>query len=568
MMGLVRLFSGSRRPPLPAAHVRPASPAHRLGGLVLVLALGLCLGLTMAPSPSLAQAASPPSDGVDLAMRPVPATVPLPRHKPEPPRPDTAELITAAGLRSDQVGFLVLDLDTGERVAEHNARHSGFLPASVMKVPTTLAALSLLGPDSRFSTTLRFDGSRAAGGVWHGTLTLVGGGDPVLDSDDLRELVAGLKAAGLRRLEGTFAHDDSALLGRASLEATQPPEHAYNPGLSALSLDFNRVRVRWTKTSAELIKVHGTPPVAPIRVNRDPAGAAGDWSRTGPMLRHAFAPMGSRDDAGAVVERWRLSPLVGASGERWLPVRAPAPFTAAVFHALATEAGIVLPEPQPAATPARGPIVARHQSPRLENIAAAALKYSNNLVSEMIGLATTRALVGRPLSIEDSAAVMADWLAGVLPWVDWSGFHMANHSGLSPASRASPEQLVSLLRFADDQGAALGRAGGYLSLLPKRRFSEPGAGSVAHLVRTGAAIPRVWAKSGTIYHGRGLAGVLHSRSGRRLAFAVFSADLAARRAFDDGYLHYSGRAIRQARSGLRRARDLEHALLLKWMVDH
>ncbi len=527
---------------------------------------------TARPGPDVIGSAPPPgqraAQGVDLAMRPVPAPAPRPGRKPTPPRPDVADLIAAAGLRPDQVGYVVLDLETGERLDSHNAGQSTFLPASVMKVPTTLAALALLGPDHRFSTVLRFDGTRTAGGVWRGTLTLVGGGDPVLESDDLRDLAAKLKAAGLRRLDGTFRHDDSALPGRASLEPTQPPEHAYNPGLSALSLDFNRVRVRWDTDSARLIEIHGTPPVAPIRIHRDGPDTADDWSPAGPVLRHGFAPIGTRDVRGPVVETWRLSPVVGPSGERWLPVRAPAPFTATVFHALAAEAGIVLPQPAPATTPARGPIVARHDSPRLEAIAAAGLEYSNNLLAEMVGLATTRALTGRPLTIEQSAPILADWLSRAVPGVDWSGFEMANHSGLSPANRATPEQIAALLRFAHAQGATLARAGDYLALLPRRQFRTPGNDSVARLARAGATIPRVWAKSGTIYHGRGLAGVLQSRGGRRLVFTVFTADLAARRAFDQGYLHYSGHAIRQARSDLRRARDLEHALLLKWMVEH
>lgn len=557
-------WSASVAPPPPA---KPAAPEARPGPTATAPPVSLGRTPTDARMTIESAASDPVEAGADLAMLPTTgAAVPRPPGpKPVLPRPGEVELIAAAGVRPDQVGYLVYDLDTGEPLLQHNADSAAFLPASVMKLPTMVTALALLGPDHRFTTVVRFDGSRVGGGVWRGTLTLVGGGDPVLDSDDLRALVARLKAAGLQRLEGTFAHDDSYLPGRANLEASQPPEHSYNPGLSALSLDFNRVRVRWSGPDANLIETHGTPPVAPIRVVRDsnPAG----WSRAGPALRHDFAPLGSRDAKGPIAETWRLSPLAAQRGERWLPVKAPAPFTAAVFQALAAEAGIVLPDPQPATGPARGPIVASHQSPRLEAIAAAGLKYSNNLLAELVGLAATRALTGRPLTVEESADVMADWLRHALPWVDWTGFAMANHSGLSPASRASPSQIVALLRFAHDQSVALTRGGDFATLLPKRRFRDPGSDSVARLVRAGDVTPQVWAKSGTIYHGRGLAGLLQTRGGRRLVFALFTADLAARKAFDDGYLHYSGRALGQARAGLRRARDLEHALLLKWTLD-
>ncbi|MBB4314469.1 D-alanyl-D-alanine carboxypeptidase/D-alanyl-D-alanine endopeptidase [Roseospira marina] len=500
---------------------------------------------------------------VALAMRPV-AALPLPPGaKPAVPRATEADLIAAAGFDPDEVGYLVYDLDTGEYLAGHNATRANFLPASVMKVPTTVAALSVLGPDHAFPTLVRFDGVQQ-GGTWRGTLTLVGGGDPVLDSDDLRELVATLKAAGLERLDGAFVYDDSALIAATSLEPTQPAEFSYNPGLSALSLDFNRVRVQWDGDIVRFVETHGTPPVAPIRLERD-YNPAVRWPAGGAMLRHTFAPPGTRDAQGPVTERWSMAPLAPPRGAMWLPVKAPAPFVAAVFRALADEADIALPEPAPALAPARGPIVAQHLSPRLDSIVAAGLKHSNNLVAELLGLATTRHLEGRPLPIADSAARLEGWLAETFPWVDWTGFHMANHSGLSPDSRASPEQIVSILRYAVDQHP---RAVDYLALMPARHFPKAEAQPVASRVRAGGFEPAVWAKSGTMYHGRGLAGVARAASGNRLVFAVFTSDLEARAAFDGEYLHYTRGAVRDAKRELTRARDLEHALLLKWSREH
>lgn len=527
----------------------------------------------------LSHGAIPQGDGravgdraVSLALLPGLGPPRPPALKPLPPRPDAADLIAAAGFAPAQVGFYVVDLETGEILAEHNAHQTAFLPASVVKVPTTVAALRVLGPDHRFRTEVRFDGARGADGTWRGTLSLVGGGDPVLDSKDLRGLAAQLKAAGLRRLEGAFVHDDSALPRAPVIDPAQPPEHGYNPGLSALSLDFNRVRVRWRGDAVSLVETHGTPPVAPVVVDRDQA--AGDWRHAGPWLRHAFVTHQGGDAAltpagDAVVERWRLSPLVAERGARWLPVKAPAPFTASVFRALAREAGVILPPARPAGGPSRGALVATHLSPTLAAISAAGLKHSNNLLAELVGLATSRALTGHsPQDLETSAAVLRQWMTESMPWVDWRGFVMANHSGLSSASRASPAQVVSLLRFALERPT--GGMPRYDAVLPRRVFETPegAARPVAASVRAGSLAPQVWAKSGTMFHGRGLAGIARGASGHRLAFTVFTSDLAARRAFDDGYLHYSGRAVARAKAALRRARDLEHALLLSWIVAH
>jgi D-alanyl-D-alanine carboxypeptidase/D-alanyl-D-alanine-endopeptidase (penicillin-binding protein 4) len=298
---------------------------------------------------------------------------------------------------------------------------------------------------------------------------------------------------------------------------------------------------------------------------RDTEAAAGGWSGTGAPLRHAFPPPGTRDADGLITETWRMAPTAPSKGATWLPVKAPAPFVAAVFRALAEEAGITLPEPAPAMGPARGPVVAQHFSRPLSAIVAAGLKHSNNLLAELLGLSTTRQLEGRPLTIAESAARLEGWLAETLPWVDWTGFHMANHSGLSPASRASPEQIVSILRHAAGEEWA---GGLYPRLMPTRSFPDPDRRLVASQVRAGNIDPMVWAKSGTMYYGRGLAGFVRGASGNRLVFAVFTSDLEDRRRFDDRYLHYTRSAVSAARAHLGRARDLEHALLLKWIGEH
>ena len=70
------------------------------------------------------------------------------------------------------------------------------LPASTQKVITALAALLQLGPDFRFTTTLETKGS-LDGGVLKGDLIARFGGDPTLKRQDIRNMVATLKKAGV-----------------------------------------------------------------------------------------------------------------------------------------------------------------------------------------------------------------------------------------------------------------------------------------------------------------------------------------------------------------------------------
>ncbi|GAB2959027.1 D-alanyl-D-alanine carboxypeptidase/D-alanyl-D-alanine-endopeptidase [Streptomyces pseudoechinosporeus] len=86
---------------------------------------------------------------------------------------------------------VVLDAKSDNVIWGHNAT-TALMPASNTKLATATAALTVLGPDHRFTTKVVYG---------DGTLTLVGGGDRTLTTDDLDALaktaVAGLKNAGL-----------------------------------------------------------------------------------------------------------------------------------------------------------------------------------------------------------------------------------------------------------------------------------------------------------------------------------------------------------------------------------
>ena len=128
-------------------------------------------------------------------------------------------VLQKAGLPG-QVACAVADVETGA-VLEAEGAGTGLPPASVAKALTALYALDVLGPAHRFETRILATG-KLNGGVLEGDLVLAGGGDPMLDTDALAELVAGLKAAGLRELRGRFLVWDGALPRVASIDPGQP----------------------------------------------------------------------------------------------------------------------------------------------------------------------------------------------------------------------------------------------------------------------------------------------------------------------------------------------------------
>ena len=258
-------------------------------------------------------------------------------------------------------------------------------------------------------------------------------------------------------------------------------------------------------------------------------------------------PPGPFVRAGAPSEdRWLLSPTLAATGEDWLPVGNPSLITAEVFRALAAAEGIALPEPAPGVVPDGAREVARHESLPLSEIASGVLRYSNNLSAELIGLAASHALTGRVLSLEDSATALSAWWKLRLPAVDWTGFLIENHSGLSSKSRATPRQIVVML---EEAAGLLGGADFHELLRPISWKGVKGSARV---------------KTGTMSYGRGLAGYIDTATGRRLAFAIFFNDAEERAALDASFDPRVVAIDPKSRTWRDRALKLEQKLTTGW----
>ncbi len=93
---------------------------------------------------------------------------------------EVAGLIRTADLRGADVGVCILDLNTRETLVDLEA-DLPMIPASNMKLVTTLAALDILGPDFTFRTELRL--ARVAQGA--AVLLLRGDGDPAFGDPEV-----------------------------------------------------------------------------------------------------------------------------------------------------------------------------------------------------------------------------------------------------------------------------------------------------------------------------------------------------------------------------------------------
>jgi D-alanyl-D-alanine carboxypeptidase/D-alanyl-D-alanine-endopeptidase (penicillin-binding protein 4) len=134
--------------------------------------------------------------------------------------PAAAQAITLSTLKASwgkrerrmgsHAGAYAVDLGTGRVIYSRNADRA-LAPASNDKLLTTASALIRLGPATTLDTTLRAapDAVLEPDGTLEGDLILVGAGDPSLDDVAMRDLVAQLRAAGIRRVTGSIVGDES-----------------------------------------------------------------------------------------------------------------------------------------------------------------------------------------------------------------------------------------------------------------------------------------------------------------------------------------------------------------------
>lgn len=144
------------------------------------------------------------TSSIDDATRPRLAGVAQPEQAPVNPLVAAyADSLAAFGLSAENQGFIVSTLK-GEVLAEHNADRL-YNPASVTKIATSLTAISRLGPDFKFRTSLYTDGTLdPSTGVLHGSLYVIGSGDPALFSENAMMIADKLNRSGIREVDGNL----------------------------------------------------------------------------------------------------------------------------------------------------------------------------------------------------------------------------------------------------------------------------------------------------------------------------------------------------------------------------
>ncbi|MEQ8602130.1 MAG: D-alanyl-D-alanine carboxypeptidase [Marivibrio sp.] len=424
----------------------------------------------------------------------------------EPPRPGdgAAEGGVALGsaepqIAADAPALFMVRLSDGVATAARRP-DAPSIPASTIKLATAIVARDALAPGHRFVTRLCALSPPDEAGVVAGGLALVGGGDPTADLDDWLTLAARARAAGLRAVDGPYLADPGVVPNLPAIAPAQPADAAYNPPISGLMAAEGAHRLEWRADGRSWF----VPDLGGTR-------------------------SGDRRAAAAAAKDRRQ-----AEGEVWLPVADPALSAARLFRMMAAPLGAALPAPRRGGLAAAGgaacPVeLARVESARRDAVVQSVLESSSNPAAELLGLAAARARGESPTSLRAAAAGTAQHLRARLPHVDWSGFLLPNHSGLSAEARITPRQMVALLAYAYARPLGPDPAE-----RPLPALLTPGgwAGALAERYDHPETAVRLWAKTGTMHYGVGLAGYVLGRDEEMYAFAAYVSDFKARAAYD------------------------------------
>ncbi len=357
---------------------------------------------------------------------------------------------------ADTTACLIVDDSRGQPLYQH-LPDTALTPASTQKLLVAAAALNILGPNFRFTTSVVAPAAPVGGQV--GQLWLVGNGDPLLATSEFtatltaRARVAGYPWTPLPTLAGAVAaagitsvpggiHGDDSHLDRLRFLPVWPPAYQTQQEiglLSALSLNEG------IQTTAPKLTLAQDPP----------AFAAAELGRLLTARHVAAGPAGAD---------------------------------------------------QPA--PAAGVVIATLPSAPLSQIVEVMLRASDNWIAELLVRQLDRASGGGGTTAGGLTVVMREATALGLPL---TGVQMDDGSGLSHTDRATCRELLAALDLSNRPG---------LSPLLNGLPVAGATGTLAGRYRTPPIAGKLRAKTGSIDYAVGMVGTISVGEPLRFALLV------------------------------------------------
>jgi D-alanyl-D-alanine carboxypeptidase/D-alanyl-D-alanine-endopeptidase (penicillin-binding protein 4) len=486
---------------------------------------------------------------VSLSILFLSALAPLARVQSEPSLAKRIErVISRPEFTHANFGIEFYSLDTGKVVYALNGEKL-FVPASTTKILTEGTLLAKLGADYRFHTRIYRTGSIDKHGMLKGDLILVASGDPNLsnriqpdgtlafvDEDHayggpalpgdplvvIKQLAKDVAAKGIRIIEGRVLVD-------TTLFPDGPREGGTNVVMSSIMVNDNVIDLvaKPGAKAGDLTALESSPRTSYItfinRVLTTPAG-------TKPSLDPPS--IATNPDGTAAVTLTGNLPLDIAPQTTSIAVPSPTKFAETVLREALLASGVQIKTARGSAPAdfsayARSYLpenqIAEHVSPPLAEEIKVTLKVSQNLHAGM-GLYLLGALVAKDLKnpLDSGFVVEREFLQAAK--LDLSGAAQGDGAGGDWADLFSPDFMVHYLAYWSSRPdyQVFFKALPILGIdgtLAKIQTASPGAGHVFAKTGTFGSEDKLGGKM--MLNGKGLAGYVITKDGKKLAFAVY-----------------------------------------------
>ena len=417
--------------------------------------------------------------------------------------------IPKEALSNGRLGVVVKSLTTDELIFQYNPDKL-FVPASNVKVLTSVSALSILKPDYRFKTVF-YSGGDVTQGVIHGGLYIKGYGDPTLSTQHLETIAEEFKSLGVKEIKGGITVDDSYFdnvrYGKGWKEKWKGD--VFSPPISALSLNYNTFYIK----------------VYPSKPGRIPIVALEPKGTNVNVINKAITTNKGGRLTAVWLEGGKTIKLDGSISRRTpsytleITTRNPTLYAGSAFKRILDDAGIrVEGYVTVGVVPDWAGVLYTHFSDPLYLIIAEFNKNSVNIIGENIIKTLGATIIGEPGTWEKGTQVVSNFLheIGIK-----DSFEIFDGSGLSLLNRVSPNAITDVLEYAYNNQV--------ISLKFLNSLSIGGVdGTLKKRFRRSEVEGRVMAKTGHLSNVNALSGYLFTKSGDVLVFSILANGLGSK----------------------------------------
>lgn len=417
------------------------------------------------------------------------------------------------------LGISVRDLTNGELKASLD-KDRMLMPASSLKLITTLIGCELLSPEFRFETNVSYDGVIENDGTLKGNIYIEGSGDPTLGSNRIpgnmdaetlfKQIVTDIRACGILCIEGNIIADESVFNSFPISPSWQWNDlgNYYAAGAWGLNVNENEYSIYYNRSGpiGSVSKIVYFEPFVPnLELSNE---VTIDSSNTGDNSYIFGGPYhyGKRV-VGTIPQGRNLYKIKGSLPDP------PLYFAYRIFEELAKRdmgGHHFKTQYHPSNTKSARKKISSYLSPQLKTIVRYTNDYSINIYCESI-LKTLGFKKRNSGAGSDGIEVINAYLK--TKGLDTAPLHMEDGSGLSSRNLMSPDFMAEFLQVYL-AGKDIGSIVNMIPLAGER-------GTVKNILSQSKAKGNIWLKSGSMDKTLTYAGICKGASGRFTSFSVF-----------------------------------------------